>query len=132
MHARFLADGGKPEELGDQNLRPDMGKRGAIRAVYDGRYKLARYFSPQEHHVPRTLEELTANNDVELFDLESDPDELVNLALDPGKNGELMLAMNEKLNALIEDEVGEDIGEMLPGDEPDQWRLDPGVATIRM
>ena len=68
-------------------------------AWFDGRYKLNRYYSPQEHHTPRTLEELFANNDVELFDLEADPHELVNLATDRQANGDLLVAMNEKLNA---------------------------------
>ena len=103
-----------------------------IRSVYDGRYKLSRYFSPEEHHTPRNLEDLLAINDVELFDLEADRDEVQNLALEPKANGELLLAMNDKLNALIEDEVGEDIGQMLPGDDPARWRLDPSIHQIRM
>jgi hypothetical protein len=55
-------------------MRPDLTKRGAIRAVFDGRYRFARYFSPRQ-----------------------------------------LTAMNAKLNALIEREVGEDVGQMLPG-----------------
>ncbi|MDJ0950693.1 MAG: sulfatase-like hydrolase/transferase [Alphaproteobacteria bacterium] len=130
--AKFLADGGKPADIPAQGYRPDLRKRGAIRAVYDGRYKLARYFSPEEHHMPRTLEDLLARNDVELFDLETDPQEMTNLVLDQQANGALLLAMNDKLNALIEDEVGEDLGQMLPGDDPARWRLDPNIHKVNM
>ncbi len=130
--AKFLAEGGKPEELPAQGIRPDLLKRGAIRTVYDGRYKFSRYFSPEEHHMPRSLEELFALNDVELFDLESDPQETENLALEDRAQGDLLLAMNDKLNALIEDEVGEDVGQMLPGEDPKRWRLDPDIHNLRM
>ena len=130
--AEFLAAGGKPEDIPAQGIRPDLRKRGAIRAVYDGRYKLSRYFSPEEHHLPRSLEELLTLNDVELFDLESDPQETKNLAIQDRAQGELLLAMNDKLNALIVEEVGEDAGQMLPGKDPARWRLDPDIHKLRM
>ena len=102
------------------------------RAVFDGRYKLNRYFSPREHHTPRSIEELFANNDVELFDLKSDPIEVNNLAMDRRSHGDLLVAMNEKLNALIEAEVGEDRGQMLPTGPNANWTLDPSLAKLRM
>ncbi|MGI9200582.1 MAG: sulfatase-like hydrolase/transferase [Woeseiaceae bacterium] len=128
----FLRDGGDPADLPNQSWRPNLANRGAIRGVYDGRYKLNRYFSPQEHHLPQSLEELIGSNDVELFDTENDPHEVNNLALDLTKNGDLMVAMNDKLNALIESEVGEDIGQMLPGGEDADWTLDPSISRLRM
>jgi arylsulfatase len=57
---------------------------------------------------------------------------MVNLATDRKANGDLLLAMNEKLNALIEYEVGEDIGQMLPGGADADWTLDPGISNLRM
>jgi len=108
--SRFIRDGGKLSDLPSKGWRPDLPKRGAIRSVFDGRYKLNRYFSPREHHIPRSIEELFANNDVELFDLKSDPIEVNNLATDRRSHGDLLVAMNEKLNGLIETEVGEDRG----------------------
>ena len=60
------------------------------------------------------MEQLVSLNDLELFDLDNDPNELHNLAVDTGANAELILAMNDKLNALIDSEVGEDVGQMLP------------------
>ena len=81
--------------------------------------------------MPETIEQLYANNDVQLFDLETDPHKLRNLALDQRQNGDLLIAMNTKLNALIQDEVGEDIGQMLPGDDPSNWTLDPSVTRLR-
>ena len=77
--------------------------------------------------MPRSLEELFANNDVEFFDLEADPHEMDNLAVDPKANGELLMAINEKLNALIESEVGDDIGQMLPGGSDASWALDASI-----
>ena len=106
--------------------------RGAIRSVYDGRYKLNRYFSPQEHHTPKSIEALFANNDVELFDLVTDPNEMTNLAMDRRGNGDLLVAMNDKLNALIESEVGEDDGQMMPDGKDTNWKLDPGITKLRL
>ena len=40
--------------------------------------------------------------------------------------------MNDKLNALIDAEVGEDLGQMLPGGSDARWTLDPDVANLRM
>ena len=62
----------------------------------------------------------------------TDPNELTNLALDRRKSGDLLLAMNDKLNALIEKEVGEDAGQMLPGDDPARWRLKSDIHKLRM
>ena len=103
--------GQDPAALG---LKPDLNKRGAIRSVTDGRYRLSRYFSPKQHNLPSSLEELFEYNDVELYDLESDPNEMRNLAVDRQTNGELLLAMNQKLTDVIEKEVGTDDGEFLP------------------
>jgi arylsulfatase len=102
------------QDLSKLGLKLDLAKRGAIRSVTDGRYRFSRYFSPKQHNLPVTIEEIFKYNDVELFDLESDPDEMRNLAVDRKANGELLLAMNEKLTSIIADEVGSDKGEFLP------------------
>ena len=117
----FLNAGGKREDVPALGLKPDFTKRGAIRSVFDGRYRYTRYFSPRQFNQPRTLEGIFKLNDVELVDHKTDPFEMQNLATDPNKHGDLLLAMNAKMNALIESEVGEpDDGRFLPGDNA-QW-----------
>jgi arylsulfatase len=111
-------------------LRPDLTKRGAIRGVYDGRYRFARYFSPRQHNRPASVESLMKLNDVELYDVERDPLELDNLALDSAKNRELLEAMNAKLNALIDREVGEDVGQMLPANVDGGWVATDAVYDV--
>ncbi len=121
----FMHDGGDPKKLKEAGIVPDMRKRGAVRSIYDGRYVFSRYFSPKQHNRPTTLEDLFKVNDVELFETASDPLEMNNLALDRKKNAELLLAMNDKLNALIDAEVGEDRGQMLPGGADGGWEITP-------
>ena len=112
------------------NFRPDMSKRGAIRSVFDGRYQFTRYYSPKRHNKPGSIEEIFKLNDVELFDLEQDPLEANNLAVDIKKNGELIEAMNAKLNKLLETEVGEDVGQMLPGGVDGGWVASDAVKDV--
>jgi len=107
--------------------RPNQKKRSAIRSVFDGRYKYNRYFSPQEHNSPETLEEIFMVNDVELYDLQNDPHEMKNLARDKNKQ-DLILTMNAKMNRLIAAEVGVDDGSFLPPVDGVNWevkRFDP-------
>ena len=111
--------GGNPKALQAAGIVPDLMKRGAVRSVYDGRYVFARYFSPKQHNRPATLEELFRLNDVELYDVQVDPHEMKNLAA----NRELVAAMNEKLNRLLDAEVGDDRGQMLPGGIDAGWEV---------
>jgi len=55
-----------------------------------------------------------AKNDLELFDLQNDPNEMNNLAMDTKKNGDLIMAMNKIMNERIAQEVGVDDGSFLP------------------
>jgi arylsulfatase len=129
---KFFADGGKKEDLPKQGFKPNLKKRGAIRSIFDGQYKLNRYYSPLEHHVPKTMEQLFANNDLELFDVSNDPLEMNNLAVNTSQYGEIIEMMNGKLNLLIEREVGDDVGQMLPSIEGTDWKLPPSIAHLRM
>jgi arylsulfatase len=90
-----------------------MDKRGLLSFVFDGRYKFGRYYAPTAFNTPRTLDEVLKNNDVQLFDLQGDPEEIRNLALEPEKNRETILRMNKLLNDLIAKEVGVNNGEFL-------------------
>jgi len=67
---------------------------------------------------------------VELFDLQADPNEMDNLAMSPAKNADLLSAMNAKLNRLIDAEVGEDVGQMLPGGVDAGWIATPAINDI--
>jgi arylsulfatase A-like enzyme len=118
-----IQQGGDPKKLKEAGVVPDLTKRGAVRSVFDGRYVLSRYFSPKQHNRPGTIEELYRYNDVELFDRQADPLEMTNLAMDRRRHGELILAMNQKLNRLIDAEVGEDRGQMLPGGIEAGWEV---------
>jgi hypothetical protein len=66
-----------------------------------------------------------------LYDLENDPTEMNNLARNISKNGDALVMMNDKLNRLIETEVGEDVGQMLPGKDGTSWTLSTSVADFR-
>jgi arylsulfatase len=104
--------------------RPNMKKRGSLRTVFDGRHKFTRYFSPTERNRPSSLDELYRWNDVELFDLSVDPNEMTNLAADPKGNAELIAAMNGKLEAIIKAEIGVDDGREMPRVEGIEWSID--------
>jgi arylsulfatase A-like enzyme len=73
-----------------------------------------RYYAPDDFNTPKTLEEILANNEIELFDLHSDPHEVVNLGVDAETNKDLILRMNDLLNRLIAREVGVNDGSFLP------------------
>jgi hypothetical protein len=94
----------------DQIGTPDLDKRELFRGIFDGRYKLVRYFGLGHYHLPGSVEELLANNDVALYDLRIDPEEMNNLADpdNPNYSEELLAIMNAKLNDLIATEIGED------------------------
>ncbi len=110
--------------------KPNLTKRGSLRTVVDGRYKFTRYFSPLQHNSPQSLEDLYRYNDVELFDLDTDPDEMQNLAITQDKNPELVTTMNAKLNTLIEEEIGQDNGRELPHLEGVSWELRTGENGV--
>ena len=101
-----------------------MKKRGNLRTVFDGRYKFTRYFSPLDHNRPTTFDELYKWNDVELYDLNTDPEEMVNLGADSTKNRDLILTMSAKLEALIKAEIGIDDGRELPNIPLVNWAID--------
>jgi arylsulfatase len=96
----------------DEIGKPDMDKREVFRGIFDGRYKLVRYFGLAHYNSPQSVEELLASNDVSLYDLQNDPEEMNNLAdpENPSYDEELLASINKKLNALIVDEIGDDRG----------------------
>jgi arylsulfatase len=97
------------------HLGPSRTNRGLHRGVYDGRYKFARFFGMGEHHIPKDWETLTAHNDLALYDTETDPNELNNLALDAAAHRDLIMRLNARTSALIETEVGRDEGQEFAG-----------------
>jgi arylsulfatase A-like enzyme len=89
---------------------PNIEKREVFRCVFDGRYKLVRYFGLGHYNLPLSVMELQADNDIALYDLLLDPEEMDNLAnpTNPKYREELLSTMNQKLNTLIETEIGQD------------------------
>lgn len=122
--AEAKAAGQNPQQgVQAAGYKPDLRKRGSLRTVFDGRYKFTRYFAPTERNVPRTLDELYEYNDVELFDLEADPDEMTNLAANKGDNAALVLASNAKLESAIRREIGADDGREMPQFDNIRWTI---------
>jgi len=119
-----LAGKDPKEEAKRQGFRPDLKKRGHVRSAFDGRYRFTRYFSPLDHNSPATLDDLFKWNDVELYDLQSDPGEMSNLASDRAGNAALLTTMNGKLEAVIKAEIGKDDGRELPEIAGITWGLD--------
>ena len=120
-----IAAGKSPREsMKARGYQPNMKKRGSLRTMFDGRYKFSRYFAPVERNRPANLEELYQSNDVELFDLDNDRGETVNLAADPAKNTELIAAMSGKLEAIIKREIGSDDGREMPEIAKISWTID--------
>ena len=82
--------------------------RGMLRGLIteDG-YKFARYFKPGEFNTPTTFEALFASNDVQLFNINEDPDEVNNLASEANResNRELIMKLNSAMNEIIAREV---------------------------
>lgn len=89
----------------------DITKRRLHRGVFDGRYKFARYFAPDDHHIPESFEDLVSRNDLELYDTLNDPEELINLAVHPDEVRMELERLNAMTNALIRTEVGRDEGQ---------------------
>jgi arylsulfatase len=112
------------EELRRQGFQPDLGKRGSLRSVFDGRYRFTRYFAPTQRNRPASLDELYRWNDVELFDLQADPAETRNLAADRAGNAALVEAMRAKLERVIAAEIGVDDGREMPDVPRITWSLD--------
>lgn len=114
-----------PDEFRERmsELHPDFTLRSGIRMINNGLYKFGRYFSLKEHNTPETLYQLFRDNDVELFDLKNDPHENINLAMEPVKNRNIILQMNEQLNKLIAEEIGTDDGSYLPPLDGARWDL---------
>lgn len=94
---------------------PSLDNPALFRGIHDGRYKFARYFKPSDHHQPRDWQNLSTRNQLELYDTQTDPNEITNIAANPEQHKDLLLDLNNRLNTLITAEVGADLGQELPG-----------------
>ena len=110
---RHSSEVGREERLHEAGRKfgaPDFSRRTFFRAVVDGRYKLVRWFSPEEYGNPNTVEDLYASSDVALYDLINDPGELQNLAHPDHPVHDLarVAEMLGKLSKLVREELGVD------------------------
>jgi arylsulfatase len=92
----------------------DLNKRGFVAFTFDGRHKLARFYAPTAFNTPRSLDQLFQQNDVQVFDLKNDPEEMNNLALNREKYKDDILRLNGILNDLMDREVGFNDNRFLP------------------
>ncbi|HZM09436.1 MAG TPA: sulfatase-like hydrolase/transferase [Candidatus Limnocylindrales bacterium] len=113
-YLRELMSAGQLHQATPPVTQVNLDKRGYLSFVFDGRYKFGRYYAPNAFNTPKTLEEIFKYNDIQLFDLENDPDEMHNLALTPKRNQALILRMNGLLNNLMAKEVGIYDGRTIP------------------
>lgn len=90
------------------DMKVDLEKKGFVRGIITADYKFARYFSPLHFNTPTDIESLYAQNEVELYRMGTDETE--NLAWPKGNNEALVKTYNDRLNALIQREVGVDDG----------------------
>ncbi len=129
--AKARAEGRDWQKVLATEVRPNLKKRGTVRSVFDGRFKFTRYFGPVDRNRPTSLDELYRDNDVELFDLHTDPGEMTNLAAKKGVNSGLVLAMSAKLEGLIRSEIGVDDGREMPRFDGIDWTIDvQGNQTV--
>jgi arylsulfatase len=120
-----IAAGKDPREsIKASGFQPDLKKRGSVRTVFDGRYKFSRYFAPADRNTPGNIDDLYLANDVELFDLQTDKSETMNLASDREKNADLISTMSDKLESLIKAEIGTDDGREMPELANITWTID--------
>jgi arylsulfatase len=80
--------------------------------------------SPLDRNRPTTLDELYRWNDVELYDLQTDPEEMTNLAADRAANGPLVLEMSRKLETIMHAAFGPDDGREMPDFRGIDWTID--------
>lgn len=121
--AKAMAAGKDLQSALKSGAQPNLKKRGTVRTTFDGRYKFTRYFGPIERNRPKAIDDLYKNNDVELFDLQTDPSEMNNLAATKGQNSDLLMKMSEKLEAVIKSEIRVDDGREMPEVKGVDWAL---------
>ncbi len=115
-----------------ENFPVDWSLRVCIRSIVDERYRFTRYFGFRGFNTPTTLDELRRANDLELYDLANDPEEVVNLAHDFDANRALIARMNDRLNALIAREIGVDDGAFLPLRDFIDWGRSATRSSINL
>lgn len=108
-----MADPTAPARVASGELRPDWRKRGFLRGYTDRRYTFGRYFSPLNPNRPKNVQALQQQNDVVLYDRQSDPGETINLATDP-EHAALVEQYRQLLERLIDAEIGSDTHAWVP------------------
>ncbi|MGT2494239.1 hypothetical protein ACU4GD_36600 [Cupriavidus basilensis] len=117
----YLQKGGKPDQLKSAGIRPNLMKRGAGTFWSTTDAIPSHGTSHPSSTTGRRRWKSSTDSMTWSFTICRPTRSRCTIWRQTGRRRELLLTMNEKLNRLIDAEVGEDRGQMLPGGIDAGW-----------